>query len=118
MKNFLIAGLLMAAFSGHAQTVNDVPLKDIDVDYVQIVGTTKFMSNKVNVNIDFGQKTKFFAGSDKETVLKDADGKRIEFNSMIDALNFMSNNGYEYEDAYVITTQNQNVYHYVLKKKK
>lgn len=46
---------LTAAFS---QTVNDVPIKDIDVEYVQIVGTSKLLSNKVTIEIDFGQENK------------------------------------------------------------
>jgi hypothetical protein len=37
----------LVPFSLLAQTVNDVPIKDIDVEYVQIVGTAKFFSTKV-----------------------------------------------------------------------
>jgi hypothetical protein len=35
---------------------------------------------------------------------------------MVDALNFMSANGYEFVDSYAITVSNRNVYHYLLKK--
>lgn len=101
----------------HAQTVNDIPLKDIDVEYVQIVGTSKFLTTKLTVEIDFGQHNKIF--SDKDTRIKDADGKNMVFNSMIDALNFMTKNGYEFVQAYAISVaNNQNVYHYLLRKKK
>jgi hypothetical protein len=34
---------------------------------------------------------------------------------MIDALNFMSKNGFEFVNAYAITMGNQNVYHYLLR---
>lgn len=71
------------------------------------------MSNKVTVQIDFGEERKFFA----DTRLKDpATGKPRVFNSMIDALNFMGNQGWEFEQAYVLTIGNQNVYHYMMKK--
>ena len=100
-----------------AQTVNDIPIKDIDVEYVQIVGTSKLFSTKLTIQIDFGQKTKFFS-SGKETIVKDEEGKAVDFNSMIDALNFMSKNGYEFVNAYAITVSNQNVYHYLLRNKK
>lgn len=102
-------------FSAQSQTVNDVPLSSINVDYMRIVGTSKLLSTKVNVEIDFGQESGFWKRNNK---IKDANGKALKFNSMIDALNFMSKNGYEFVTAYVITISNQNVYHYLLKKKK
>jgi hypothetical protein len=36
---------------------------------------------------------------------------------MVDALNFMSDNGYEFVTAYAITVGNSNVYHFLMKKK-
>lgn len=111
---FIISCLLIS-FATQAQTVNDIPVKDIDVDYVQIVGTSKLFSNKLSIEIDFGQENKFFS-SDKDTRVKDANGKNMIFNSMIDALNFMTKNGYEFVQAYAFATNNQNVYHYLLRK--
>ncbi|WP_190242700.1 hypothetical protein [Hymenobacter lapidiphilus] len=116
-KAFLFITFLFYGLTLQAQTVNDVPLKDIDVEYVQIVGTSKLMSTKLTIEIDFGQKTKFFS-SGKETIVKDADGKAVDFNSMIDALNFMSKNGYIFVNAYAITVSSQNVFHYLLRSEK
>jgi hypothetical protein len=104
-------------FGAQSQTVNDIPLKDIDVNYVEIVGTSRVLSSKLTVEIDFGQENKLFS-SDKDTRIKDVNGKNMIFNSMIDALNFMTTNGYEFVQAYAVTTSNQNAYHYLLKKKK
>jgi len=114
----LIFTCFIGLMSNYAQTVNDIPLKDINVDYMEIVGTGKFMSNKLTIEIDFGQENKYW--SSKDTQLKDANGKLIVFNSMIDALNFFSANGYDFVTAYIVTvgSNNQNVYHYLLKKKK
>lgn len=117
MKSKLLLLALFCVGAMSAQSVNDVPLKEIDVDYVQIVGTSKMMSTKLNINLDFGQQTKFFS-SGKESQVKDENGKAVEFNSMIDALNFMSRNGFEFLNAYAVTVSGQNVYHYILKKKK
>ncbi|WP_460923106.1 hypothetical protein [Pontibacter brevis] len=117
MKKLLLT-LSLTCFLGlsasFAQTVNDVPIKDVDVEYIQIVGTSKILSNKVTIEIDFGQENKFWSA--KDTQVKDENGKLVVFNSMIDALNFMSKNGYEFVDAYAITVGNQNVYHYMMKK--
>ncbi|WP_151675059.1 hypothetical protein [Patiriisocius marinus] len=103
-------------FTAYSQTVNDIPIEEIDVEYLRIVGTSRMMSKKVTIEIDFGQDTKFF-GSGKETQVKDIEGKLVKFNSMIDALNFMSSNGYDFVQAYAFSVNNQNVYHYLMKKK-
>ncbi len=119
MKKIIVLTLCLTVFGLSnvlSQTVNDIPIKDIDVDYIQIVGTSKVMSNKVTIEIDFGQENKYWSA--KDTQVKDENGKLVVFNSMIDALNFLSKNGYEFVDAYIITISNQNVYHYMLKKKK
>ena len=114
--------IAIAAFlvfnTANSQTVNDIPIKDIDVDYAQIVGTSRFLSNKVTIEIDFGQENKLFS-SDKDTRIRDVNGKNMVFNSMVDALNFMTKNGFEFVQAYAFNTgNNQNVYHYLLRKKK
>lgn len=88
--------------------------ESIKYDYCEIVGTSRLLSTKVTVEIDFGQKTKFF--SDKR--YKDESGKPVVFNSMIDAMNFMGNQGWDFAQAYAVTVGNSTmVYHYVLKKK-
>ena len=69
--------------------------------YCDIIGTGKFMSNKMNVVLDFGQ----FRSIWTDNRVKDpVTGERIEFNSMIDALNYMAKNRWEFVQAYVITT--------------
>ena len=108
--------IILVSFRLIAQTVNDVPIKDIDVEYLQIVGTAKFFSTKVIIQIDFGQRTKFFKMGN--TIVKDEYGKPVEFNSMIDALNFMTKNGFEFVTAYTITIDKQNVYHYLMRNRK
>ncbi|HZK08556.1 MAG TPA: hypothetical protein VFC92_10185 [Bacteroidales bacterium] len=81
--------------------------------YAEIVGTAKFMSTKVTIEVSFGQQMKTFA----DNRLKDpATGKAIVFKSMIDALNYMGKLGWEFAQAFVITESNQNVYHFLLKK--
>lgn len=79
--------------------------------YSEIVGTRKFASSKVSVEVDLGQVKR---ANDK--FLVDENGKRVIFNSMIDALNFMSEQGWEFEQAYIVTQDQQNIYHYVLSK--
>lgn len=81
--------------------------------YCQILGTSRFLSNKVTVEIDFGQ----FRSIWEDNRLKDpATGERIVFNSMIDALNYMGKQGWEFVQAYAFNVGNQNVYHFLMKK--
>lgn len=80
--------------------------------YCEIVGTEKFLSTKVTIQVDFWQKMKFLA----DNRMKDEAGKPLVFNSMIDALNFMGKQGWEFAQAYTITISNQNVYYFLMKK--
>ncbi len=98
-----------------SQTVNDIPIRDIDLEYVQIVETSNAFTNKKSIiEIDFGHEGKQWESND--TQVKDENGKPMEFNSMIDALNFMERSGYEFVAAYVFNNGSQNVLHYLLKK--
>lgn len=83
--------------------------------FCELVGSAKFMSTKIIVTVDFGQKTKFWTGSAKQYLVDD-EGEKLEFNSMVDAMNYMGKRNWEFEQAYVVTTSNQNVYHWLLSK--
>ncbi|MRT16364.1 hypothetical protein F3C99_05275 [Vitellibacter sp. q18] len=97
-----------------SQTINAIPLKDLPATFGQIVGTGKMFSNKLNIQLDLGQRDNMW--SSKEHDLRDKDGSKLEFNSMVDALNFMEANGYE--TAYTLTDSNaKSVYHFLLKKR-
>lgn len=84
--------------------------------YAELLGQQKgLFSNKVKVSIDFGQNVSFWkSGSDNKLV--DENGKDIVFNSMVDAMNFMGERGWEFVQAYVVTEGNQNVYHWLMTK--
>jgi len=116
MKKLFTLSLISLSSLSFAQTVNDVPLKDIDVDYVQIIGTGRSLSTKVNVEIDFGQETKSISFKNG-TNIKDERGRNVKFNSMMDALNFMSANGYVFQFAYTTNNEKDEAVYYILKKK-
>lgn len=85
--------------------------------YCEIVGTMKILSGKVSVSVDFGQQSYF-----KDNRLVDENGDIMTFNSMVDAMNYMSTLGWEFEQAYVVTmgagNTASNVYHWLLSKYK
>jgi len=116
-KILILIGTVVMAHSAFAQTVNDVPLKEIDVDYIQIIGTGRTLSTKVNVEIDFGQETKSVSFKNG-TNIKDEKGRNMKFNSMMDALNFMSANGFSFQFAYTMNDEKDKAVYYILKKNK
>lgn len=79
--------------------------------YAEILGYSKFLSTKVSVTIDFGQNTTLF----EDTRLRDENGKVISFNSMVDAMNWMGAQGWEFVQAYTASEGDQSVYHWLLK---
>lgn len=76
------------------------------------------MSSKLNIRIDIGQRTKLISSNSETAGIKDANGEVLIFNSIIDALNFMSANGYEFVTSNIIVEEDQNVYYYLMKKKR
>lgn len=83
--------------------------------FCELLGHEKLLSNKVTVTVDFGQETSFWRGASDQYLVDDK-GKAIKFNSMVDAMNYMGRRGWEFEQAYVVTVSNQNVYHWLLSK--
>ena len=85
--------------------------------YCEIVGKeVGLLKKKVEITIDFGQEKGWVESLTGENPLKDTTGKIIKFNSMIDALNHMSKQGWLFVNAYSITIKDTNIYHYVMRK--
>lgn len=82
--------------------------------FCEIVGTGKVLSSKVKIQIDFGQKTSYFGKY--KTFMVDESGEKIEFNSMVDAMNYLAKFRWKFEQAYVVTVGGENVYHWLLSK--
>ncbi len=83
--------------------------------YCEMVAQGRLLSNKVTIDVNFGEERKFF-GNDRR--MKDeATGKLKKFNSVTDALNYLGSQGWTLINAFPI---NQNsgpqVYHFYFKK--
>lgn len=106
-KVFFLMMMLIASISVSAQNL----VEGKHVTYVELLGYESMLSTKVKVMVDMGQnqnKTNY--------KLRDENDKPIKFNSMVDALNYMTKRGWEYVNSFPVTHSNQNVYHYLLKK--
>lgn len=58
-KLISLIAINLVSFRLIAQTVNDVPIKDIDVEYVQIVGAAKFLAQKWSLELILGKERNF-----------------------------------------------------------
>jgi len=107
---FILLIALFCSLSVSAQSTNQ--LKQTE-QYCQVLASAKPFSTKVSITVDYGQETKFFGD---RGVVRSEDGKIQSFNSVIDALNYMSSQGWQFVNAYAITVGGQNVYHYVMRR--
>jgi hypothetical protein len=79
---FLVAALLIGSC---------IFAQDSSWRHVQITVVPRLLSNKINVEVDYGQDTKFFS----DTRMKDDAGRAMKFNSVSDILNYMSKEKWE-----------------------
>ena len=104
---------LMFSTASYSQSINGTPLSDIESEYLLIVGYSNLLGTKIRINIDYGQEKKALKNT---TTLTGSNGKAVKLNSMIDGLNFLSDYGYEFVNAYAISIGNQSVSHFLLRK--
>ena len=82
--------------------------------HVSITVLPRLLSNKINVEVDYGADTKFFS----DTRMKDDEGKAVKFNSVSDILNYMSKQGWELITAQVsFNTNSQKIWCILMKRK-
>jgi len=109
----MFAGML-AGVSAFAQT-KEQPHKV----YCEIISTSRGMfSNKTTVELDFGQYASWWS-ADRNLV--DENGKTIDFNSVLDAVNYMAARGWVFEQMYVVQTFTKGdsdtpAYHWIMSK--
>ena len=96
--------------------VNGIPLDSLNVKYLEIIGTSVPFTNRVVIDLDFGQFTQWISlNSNKDRVsLTNPNGTRFQFNSMVGALNYFAGKNYELKSTYVVTVGNQNVIHWLI----
>jgi hypothetical protein len=113
MKKVLFCLMLLCSVCSFAQ--QEAPKEGTHRVYCELLGQGKLFSSKINVTVDFGQAQSFWTGNAKGCLVDDK-GNTIDFNSMVDAMNYMGTLGWRFVQAYVVTVSNQNVYHWLLYK--
>lgn len=106
---FIVAMLFSATLFGQS------PEPTRHFIYCELIGPNSFFSSKVTFDIDFGQES---GGWGLNYPLRDSTGKKIEFNSMVDAMNYMDADGWEFVQSYTTSNTDKTIitYHWLLKK--
>ena len=109
MNRLIMASLFMLAFLGinnqaSAQRVYESEVLDSAATqrevYAQIRIRPRFLSNKVSIRLDYGQERNFWGGDTR--IRDEQSGKVKKFNSAVDALNYMSSQGWQFVFAYTL----------------
>jgi hypothetical protein len=108
MKKLIIFSLVLGASLGSFAQTNNIKVEQ----YCQIIATPRLFSNKVTIDIDFGEEKSLW----KDNRLTTYDGKLKKFNTVIDALNFMGKDGWTFINAYPVRIGENVIYHFAFKK--
>jgi hypothetical protein len=108
MKKLLIISIvLLNSIVSNAQTdTNKVE------QYCQIIARPRLLSNKVTIDIDYGDEKSFL----RDNRLKTDDGKLKKFNTIIDAMNYMGRERWIFINAYPVRMGDTEIYHFAFKK--
>lgn len=95
-----------------------VSYSNAEKTFIELLGHQKsiFKPREIVITVDYGQNMGNIWVAGRNAQMVDADGKTLKFNSMVDAMNYMGSLGWEFEQAYVVTIGQQNVYHWLLSK--
>ena len=116
MKMILLGFLISVFFTCviSAQQVSGISINDIQTEYIEISPVPK-ADNKFVVDVDFGQVNATYKLKDLQ--IKDSAGAPMRFNSIMDALNFISGFNYELVDTYITTSESSSSPHFIMRRK-
>ena len=80
--------------------------------YCQLIASQRILSNKVTIDVDFGDEKSFW----RHTRLKTDGGKVKKFNTIIDAMNYMGKAGWTFINAYPVRIGDSEIFHFAFKK--
>ena len=107
MKKFILLALLVSSLSAFSQDTTKVE------QYCRLVAISKLFSNKVNIDVDFGDERKFFS----DNRLRDEETGRIKkFNTVVDALNYLGSQGWTLINAFPVVEGSSSTYHFYFRK--
>jgi hypothetical protein len=108
MKKLVVTGFVfLSSIVSYAQ-IDTTKIEQ----YCQVIATPRLLSNKVTIDIDFGEEKSFWS----DTRLKTEGGKIKKFNTVIDAMNYMCKAGWIFINAFPVRMGETEIYHFAFKK--
>ncbi len=112
LKLFLLAcltGLFSMVYAQNPVVKEQKPV--VKYRYCEII-VPNGVVYKGSVEVDFGQEIRWF----KSRRLQDENGRTIRFNSVVDALNYMGDLGWEFQNTYILKSgETTTELHYVMR---
>ena len=108
MKKVVILGIVLL---NSIISVSQTDTSSVE-QYCQIIATPRLLSNKITIDIDFGE----VKGIWRDNRLRDYSGRIRKFNTVIDALNYMGKDGWTFINAYPVRYGETEIYHFAFKK--
>ena len=108
MKKLLIIGVFLTITQVLNAQTDSIKIEQ----YCQLIATPRLLSNKVTIDIDFGDLKRFW----QDTRLKTEEGKIRKFNTIIDAMNYMGSEGWVFINAYPVRNGQTEIFHFAFKK--
>ena len=86
--------------------------------YCEVKGIEKELSSGLKIIFDFGTKASYNIWGDLSSKLKfvDENGEVIDFNSMVDAANYMVSKGWSFQQAYSSAYSGKSIIHWIFYK--
>lgn len=109
MKKILFVLLLMTC----STMINAQEKQKLHRTYMELLGYGNVFDTKADVYLDFGQHDNYWTGMPNTTVINEK-GKRIDFNNMVDAMNYMSERGWNFVQSCFAKDGNKTVYRWLL----
>jgi hypothetical protein len=86
--------------------------------YCEIKGIEKELTSGLKIVFDFGESQVYsiWGGLKNKQKLVDENGYEINFNSMVDAANYMSDKGWNFQQAYTSLYSGNAIHHWIFYK--
>lgn len=106
MKKIIACLIVFVALSTQAQSRKY---------FCEIKGIDKELSSGLKIVFDFGESSVYsiWGGLKSKQKLVDEQGKEIEFNSMVDAANYMTQKGWQFQQAYTSVYGGNAIHHWI-----
>ena len=101
----LVCGAISASSLSAQVVVDGVNINNLqEVQMIRMIAQERFLSSRVTIFIDYGQS---IGGASRQRmeVIDPRDDKRIRFNSVMHAVNYLIANGWTYEEAMVLPSE-------------